>query len=226
MAIDVSEILMDDTDEAPSGAVSGDSATAKRGRGRPKGAATRKGTAAPRLAGTRELAQLLAKVIGGASILVALAVQADEAAMTPQEANDIAKPAARLLAKSGWAVRMTQLAGKGGDYVDLALALATYGLRVYPLIVQRQQMIELERQAQRGRPFGQPSTEDARVRPSGPQAPAASNGHAGNAADADAAARAAADAARWGGLGFANPDALATGLRGDIAAIVRAAPPN
>lgn len=220
--MDVSELLMADTDEAPSDTVSGNSTTPKRGRGRPKGATTRKsGTGpAPRLAGTRELAQLLAKVIGGASILVALAVQADEAAMTPQEANDIARPAARLLAKSGWAARVTHLAGKGGDYIDLTLALATYGLRVYPLIVQRQQMIELERQQQRGRPFGQPGSEDARVR-SGQPAPQA----APTAGDA-AAAAAARDAALFGGLGFADPDQLAAWSHADVAAIVRAAPPN
>ena len=223
MAIDVSDVLLDESDAAPSG-LGADAEQPKRGRGRPKGSRTK---AAPvRAAGARELAQLLAKVIGGASILVAVLLQADEAAMTPQEANDIARPAARLLAKSGWAQRALAMTAKGGDWIDLTLAVATYGLRLYPLIVLRQQQIELQRQQQRGRPFGNGLTpEDARVRPTEsaqtatqPARATATNGHD--------AARAAADAARWGGLGYADPDALANGSHGDLAALVRAYPAN
>ena len=221
MAIDVSELLLDDADTAPSSDVSGE--PVKRGRGRPKGSSTRKATTtAPRAAGAKELAQLLAKVIGGASILIALVLQADEAAMTPQEASDIAKPAARLLAKSSLAARMAQLAGRGSDWIDLTLAVATYGLRLYPLIVLRQQQIELQRQQQKRYPFGQPGSEDARVRPAQP-GPAAAPA-AQPAGDGPDPARAAADAARLAGLGFADPDALANGSRGDLAAAVRAYP--
>lgn len=235
MALDVSELLLDDTDDVPNGTISGEPSPIKRGRGRPRGSTTRRagGSASrpsvrPSVAGTRELAQLLAKVIGGASILIALVLQADEAAMTPGEANDIAKPAARLLGKSGWAARMTQLAGKGGDWVDLTLALATYGLRLYPLIVLRSQQLELQRQQlqarQRGVPGG-PSSEDARVwqgqrqgqRQGQQSQPAQPSGQPD-------AARDAAIAAQFGGAGFADPDALAAGAYGDIAATVRAHP--
>lgn len=220
MAIDVSELLLDESETTPSSDVSGEQP--KRGRGRPKGSSTRKTTTtAPRAAGAKELAQLLAKVIGGASILIALVLQADEAAMTPQEANDIARPAARLLAKSSLALRVAQMAGKGSDWIDLTLAVATYGLRLYPLIVLRQQQIALQRQQQRGYPVGQPRSEDARVWQA---QPAASAAPAGQPADAPDAARAAADAARLAGLGFADPDALANGARGDLAATIRAYP--
>ena len=220
MAIDVSELLLDDADTAPSSDVSGE--PVKRGRGRPKGSSTRKTTTtAPRAAGAKELAQLLAKVIGGASILLALVLQADEAAMTPAEANDIARPAARLLAKSSLAARMAHLAGKGSDWIDLTLAVATYGLRLYPLIVLRQQQIELQRQQQKGYPFGQSRSEDAGLRQA---QPAQTTAPASQPADAPDAARAAADAARLAGLGFADPDALANGSRGDLAAAVRAYP--
>lgn len=220
MTIDVSELLLDESETTPSSDVSGEQP--KRGRGRPKGSSTRKTTTtAPRAAGAKELAQLLAKVIGGASILIALVLQADEAAMTPQEANDIARPAARLLAKSSLALRVAQMAGKGSDWIDLTLAVATYGLRLYPLIVLRQQQLELQRQQQRGYPVGQPRSEDARVWQAQPAASAAS---AGQPADAPDAARAAADAARLAGLGFADPDALANGARGDLAAAIRAYP--
>ena len=225
MAIDVSELLLDDTDDAPSGEVSGEQPAPKRGRGRPKGSATRKpsggagATHAPRVSGSRELAQLLAKLIGGASILVAVVLQADEAAMTPAEANDIARPAARLLAKSGWAQRALSMTAKGGDWIDLTLAVATYGLRLYPLIVQRQQQLDLQRQAQqqsmRGVPVGL-SSEDAGLRAAQP-AQASPNIRASDAA-------AAADAARFGGLGFADPDALAAGAYYDVARNVRLAP--
>lgn len=223
MAIDVSELLLDESDTAPSSDVSGEPGTqAKRGRGRPKGASTRKTTTtAPRATGAKELAQLLAKVIGGASILIALVLQADEAAMTSAEANDIARPAARLLAKSSLALRVAQMAGKGSDWIDLTLAVATYGLRLYPLIVLRQQQIELQRQQQKGYPFGQSRSEDAGLRQA---QPAQTTAPASQPADAPDAARAAADAARLAGLGFADPDALANGSRGDLAAAVRAYP--
>ena len=220
MAIDVSELLLDDADTAPSGEVSGE--PVRRGRGRPKGSTSRKcGASMPRAAGAKELAQLLAKVIGGSSILIALVLQADEAAMTAQEANDIARPAARLLAKSSLAARMTQLAGKGSDWIDLALAVATYGLRLYPLIVLRQQQIELQRQQQKGYPLGQPSSEDARVRQAQPAQAAPQPTQPANEPDA---ARVAADAARFAGFGLADADALASGTYGNVAAAVRAYP--
>lgn len=225
MAIDVSELLLDDADTAPSSDVSGE--PVKRGRGRPKGSSTRKTTTtAPRAAGAKELAQLLAKVIGGASILLALVLQADEAAMTPAEANDIARPAARLLAKSSLAARMAHLAGKGSDWIDLTLAVATYGLRLYPLIVLRQQQIELQRQQQRGYPVGQPHSEDARVWQSQPAQTATSQPASNSVSNGHDAARVAADAVAFGGLGFADADALAAGAYGNVAANIRAAKPE
>lgn len=231
MAIDVSDLLLDEADAQPSEPLIGD--PPKRGRGRPRGSTTRKSgagaTATPRMAGrmagARELAQLLAKLIGGASLVIALALDADEAAMTPQEANDIAKPAARLLSKSSFAARMLSMTSKGSDWIDLTFAVAAYGLRLYPLIVLRQQQLDAQRLAQKGRPFGNGITpEDAGVRASQPQQAAAQSGPGGNGSNGHAAA--AADAIRLAGFGYADPDALAAGAYGDVAAHIRAATPQ
>jgi hypothetical protein len=223
VSIDVSELLLDDADAAPSEPLMGD--PPKRGRGRPRGSTTRKqAPATPRIAGARELAQLLAKLIGGASLVIALALDADEAAMTPQEANEIAKPAARLLSKSSWAARMLSMTSKGSDWIDLTFAVAAYGLRLYPLIVLRQQQLDAQRLAQKGRPFGNGITpEDAVIRNGQPQPGAAQPAASANGHNADAAN---ADAIRLAGLGYANPDALAAGAYGDVAAVVRAYPAN
>ena len=229
MSIDVSDLLMDDDDNEPSKPLMGD--PPKRGRGRPRGATTRKSApAVPRMAGARELAQLLAKLIGGASLVIALALDADEAAMTPQEANEIAKPAARLLSKSSWAARMLSMTSKSSDWIDLTFAVAAYGLRLYPLIVLRQQQLDAQRLAQKGRPFGHGITpEDAGVRNGQPQPGAAQSAPSANGANGSNghnAAAANADAIRLAGLGYANPDALAAGAYGDVAAVVRAYPAN
>ena len=236
MSLDVAELLLDESDAQPSAASAAEAGEPRRGRGRPRGSKTRSqgshtgagtgGGASPRVSGARELAQLLSKLIGGASVLAAMFLETPELAMTAPEANDIAKPAARLLAKSSAAARLVALAGKSSDYVELTFAVAAYGLRIWPVLVLRQQQIELQRQAQKGRPYGVGHTpEDAGVWAAQPQQAAARPSATTNAGqpDSDAAtARAAADAAQFGGLGFANPDALAAGAYGDVAATIRA----
>lgn len=226
MAIDVDELLLDETDDAtftsetltsePSATKSARRRTSSRRKAKPSGS----GATAPTLAGTRELASMLAKAIGMASILIAVYVGSDEAAMTPQEANDIARPAARLLAKTRWAAQLFALTGKNKDWASLALALITYSVRIWPLLIQRQQQIELQKQAQkRGTPSGL-SREDARVWPVQPTPEAAQSAgqHAASAANGGVSP----DIAAFAGLGFADPDALAAGAYGDVAAHVRA----
>jgi hypothetical protein len=223
VAIDVDDLLMDESDDpsVTSETLTSESSATKSARQR-RPSSRRKAKpsgAAPSMAGTRELASMLSKVIGMGSILIAVYVGSDEAAMTPQEASDIARPAARLLAKTRWAAQLFALTGKNKDWASLTLALITYSVRIWPLLVQRQQQIELQKQAQkRGTPSGF-SREDARVWPGQPAPEAAQSAgqHATGAADA-----VSADIAAFAGLGYADPDALAAGAYGDVAAHVRA----
>jgi hypothetical protein len=223
VTIDVDDLLMDETDDpsftsetltsepnATKSARQGGRRTSSRRK------AKRAGGAAPSMAGTRELASMLSKVIGMGSTLIAVYVGSDEAAMTPQEASDIARPAARLLAKTRWAAQLFALTGKNKDWASLTLALITYSVRIWPLIVQRQQQIELQKQAQkRGNASGL-SPEDARVWPVQPtQAASQQPGPTGSAGVSP-------DIAAFAGLGYADPDALAAGAYGDVAAHVRA----
>jgi hypothetical protein len=229
VSIDVSELLLDDADAAPSEPLMGD--PPKRGRGRPRGSTTKPKShgAAASVAGTRELAQGMAKAIGVLSVVLATwLLEMPEAALTPLEANDIAKPAARLLAKSQlgqWLIRLLTGSAMGGDAGKLTWALLLYGWRIAPLVQLRYQELEFKRKAQRERPYGTGHTgEDAGVWAAQPKQEAArpsATAHANGDANRDAAARATADALQFGGLGFADPDALAARAYGEVAGNLR-----
>lgn len=107
------------------------SAAPKRSR---SGGASSAATKAPT---PKELAATLAKLVGGGSVLLAMWIGLEEAAMEPEEAQSIADPAARLLARAQWAKRLTKSLGAGSDVIDLVLALSLYGLRVYPLVAAK-----------------------------------------------------------------------------------------
>lgn len=223
MALDVAEILLDDTEENAPPPDREAPSTSRRGRRAGSGATSRKAkpAPAPRATGTRELAQLLARAIGFISIPVALALAAEEAAMTPQEASDIARPAARLLAKSKWAALLMEYAtGSRSDWGKLIFAVLMYGARLAPLMKLRYDQLKAQRVAQQsGVPLsGFARSEDAPVRSAQPVAQAASgsgnsNGHSPAVAN---------DAARFAGLGLADVDSLAGGAYSNVAAIVAA----
>lgn len=87
---------------------------------------------------TREIARLAAQVFGGSTLLLALWLEAPEVAMTPQEAQAIAKPAARILARSLWFNQvyawLMKTAGKDKDMIALLIAIGAYSWRVAPLV--------------------------------------------------------------------------------------------
>lgn len=140
---DRDDILLSESDEAPSGAAPAAEPT-RRGRGRPKGsgAASKRpaGERSERLAGVNEMADVLCKVLGLASTLLAFALvgkdYAGAVALTAQEARDIALPGARLLRKSRLARQASALVSNGGDAIALVTALAGYLLRVGPMVAE------------------------------------------------------------------------------------------
>lgn len=141
MADDPVTILLSDEDTPPAA-----EAAQKRGRGRPKGSGSHGGTKASapgeRLAGVNEMADILSKLLGLASVLLAFALVGGDyvqaIALEPGEARDIAEPAARLLRKSRLARQASALALKGSDIVALTTALAGYLLRVWPIVAEIQ----------------------------------------------------------------------------------------
>lgn len=243
MALDsdqVDDVLLSDSDEAPElGAFDDDlppAAPAARKRGRPRGSGTgprrpsRVGAGkSDRLAGVAEMARLLSKLLGGASVLLAFGLVGPEAAeivaMTAQEASAIATPAARLLSKSRWARQAAALAAKSSDAVDLTLALGAYLMRVYPVIALHQAQRGAARNVNMGSP--QPVRADA----SGASS-AAQHGQNGGG-DAPAGAGSAAYGGRepayiapYLGLSDADANQFAAWGAGDMAAAVRAATGN
>lgn len=221
--LDTSEILLADTDESPAG-LDGDGPDPRGGQRR----RTRSATGGKRSAGSsarasgptgaKELASVLAKVIGGASMILALFLvgptEAETVAMTPAEADAIAKPAARMLAKSALAKRAAALAARGGDAIDLALALAGYALRVYPLILLRQ--AELAAAQKRGNVYVHPGSAESLRSTERTAGPASAPAHGGRPGDASNFAAAV-------GGGYRDPDATQAGAYGDVAAAFAAA---
>ena len=136
---DRDDVLLSDTNEAPEGLTAGE--PARRKRGRPK-ASTSGGAAKPaeRLAGVNEMADVLSKLIGLTSAILAFAIvgadYAKAVAMTGPEARDIAEPAARLLRKSRLARQASALVTRGGDTVALVSALAGYLMRAGPMVAE------------------------------------------------------------------------------------------
>lgn len=85
----------------------------------------------------RELADMLAKLLGGSSILLAMWIDVEEAALAPGEADAISEPLARIISRSQWGKKAAKHLLGADDYVALALALGSYTLRIYPLIAAR-----------------------------------------------------------------------------------------
>lgn len=185
--------------------------------------------------GARELALMIKQVIGGLSIACALALDVDEIAMSGEEAQAIARPLSRILLKSSMAGQVLALANKGGDWAALGWASLMYAIRIYPLIIQRQEMLQAQR-ANRANTFGgihvasrphagvpptQPTAPEHRARPdSGPDA------EQGGGVNPYSDAAIASALATVAGAGYADPDALAGGNYTNIGAITGAYPAN
>lgn len=77
-------------------------------------------------------------MFGGSTLLLAMWLEAPEVAMTPAEAQAIAKPAARILARSAWFVQLytwlMKTTAKDRDLVALLIAIGAYTWRVSPLV--------------------------------------------------------------------------------------------
>lgn len=187
MADDPATILLSDTDDSPLAAEAAQN-PAKRGRGRPKGSGTKASAPGERLAGVNEMADVLSKLLGLASVLLAFALVGQDyakvIALEPGEARDIAEPAARLLRKSGLARQASALVTKGGDVIALTTAVAGYLIRVGPMVAE----IQAQRLAAQRGVSREPQSVNPVLRPTpstsaGPSAGAgasqpASNGHA------------------------------------------------
>lgn len=90
---------------------------------------------------TREIARMLARMVGGSTMLLATWLAEPSAAMTVAEAQAIAKPAARILSRSvwfhrlyTWAIRTT---ARDRDTLALLLAIGAYSYRVAPLVAAK-----------------------------------------------------------------------------------------
>ena len=87
----------------------------------------------------RELADTFAKLLGGGSVLLAMWIEVEEAAMTPQEADAIAEPLARIINRAAWGKAIAKRLIGADDYIALSVALFSYGVRIYPLIAAKVQ---------------------------------------------------------------------------------------
>ena len=85
----------------------------------------------------RELADMLARLMGGGSVLLAMWLDVEAAALEPGEADAIAEPLARILSRQSWGKKVSRSLVNGDDYVALTFALASYGLRVAPLVREK-----------------------------------------------------------------------------------------
>lgn len=121
----------------------------------------------------RELADLLAKLLGGGSVLLAMWVEVEEAALEPAEANAIAEPLSRILNRQAWGKALAKRIVGADDYLALSLALFSYGVRIAPLVAAK-----LNRGAKDAKPLDRPFGETASLRATKPAKPEpASNGH-------------------------------------------------
>ncbi len=115
----------------------------------------------------RELADTFAKLLGGGSILLAMWLEVEEAALLPDEATAIADPLARIINRQNWGKALAKRLAGADDYLALSLALFSYGVRIAPLVAAK-----LEAQRPNVKPINARPA-DAPVRPAQP----ASNGH-------------------------------------------------
>ena len=85
----------------------------------------------------RELADTFAKLLGGGSVLLAMWLEVEEAALTPQEADAIAEPLARIINRASWGKLIAKRLIGADDYIALSVALFSYGVRIYPLLAAK-----------------------------------------------------------------------------------------
>lgn len=81
-----------------------------------------------------ELVRGLTQLLNFSSMLLALWLEEPGAVMLPQEARDIAEPAARMLAKTKWAKLAAKRLESSSDAIALAFAVFAYGARVAPAV--------------------------------------------------------------------------------------------
>lgn len=116
----------------------------------------------------RELADTFAKLLGGGSVLLAMWLEVEEAAMTPDEASAIADPLARIINRASWGKLIAKRLIGADDYIALSVALFSYGVRIYPLLAAKAQENANTRR----------TAPPIRQKPTEPVKPAAeSNGH-------------------------------------------------
>ena len=87
----------------------------------------------------RELADTFAKLLGGGSVLLAMWLDVEEAALTPDEASAIADPLARIINRASWGKAIAKRLIGADDYLALSLALFAYGVRIAPLVAAKLQ---------------------------------------------------------------------------------------
>lgn len=120
----------------------------------------------------RELADTFAKLLGGGSILLAMWLEVEEAALLPEEASAIADPLARIINRASWGKALAKRLVGADDYLALSLALFAYGVRIAPLVAAK-----MEATRPNAKPI-QPSPAHAPVRQQpASHTDAASNGH-------------------------------------------------
>lgn len=118
----------------------------------------------------RELADTFAKLLGGGSVLLAMWLEVEEAALLPDEANAIAEPLARIINRQNWGKALAKRIIGADDYLALSMAIFAYGVRIAPLVAAK-----LEAQRPNAKLVNPRPAHEA-VRPAQPDS--ASNGHA------------------------------------------------
>ncbi len=132
----------------------------------------------------RELADMLARLLGGGSVLLAMWVEVEEAALTPDEASAIADPLSRIINRSNWGKRAAKAMLGADDYLALSLALFSYSMRIYPLVKAKMQ--EGPRVI---RPEARPVRQASEQQPARQQQPVANSDSNGHSADASGGVR-------------------------------------
>jgi len=117
----------------------------------------------------RELADTFAKLLGGGSVLLAMWLEVEEAALEPAEANAIAEPLARIVNRANWGKALAKRLVGADDYLALSLALFSYTVRVYPLIAAKWNA--------NAKPIANPGQQATPVRAAASDGVDASNGH-------------------------------------------------
>jgi len=152
---------------------SADDASTVQLRARPDGLTSSGRQSRARGATPRELADTFAKLLGGGSVLLAMWLDVEEAALTPDEASAIADPLARIINRASWGKSIAKRLIGADDYLALSLALFSYGVRIYPLVAAKLQ------EGQHAKPI-QPRSATAPVRQQPqPEPEPSSNGHNG-----------------------------------------------